>query len=235
MLSCRSHRLVLAIGVLVIACAPKAPEAHPTPVPQTYDARAIELAGCYGLILGMWSDSGPKPGPTGLIPRRLRVPTLVRLDTNFLTFRDPRRRVRRLLPQSPDLTGGRVLHPGWILRSADSVELFWSSGYSGIQLFVKAHGDTLRGRAQTFSDVQGGTEPHAPVALRRAPCSATLGPRVRMVDGEPDFNQAPRRSALRQVAFITHLIAAASNNDSAEAIWQTAYARSPPVANARKQ
>ena len=161
--------------LLGIACAPHSPEEHLTPPAERYDARATELTGCYRLTLGAWSDSGPRPGPTGLVTGRLQLPTLVRLDTSFLSFRDPRTRVRQLLPQSPDL-GARALRPGWILRSADSVQLFWSSGYAGIQLFLEARGDTLKGHARTFSDVGGAIEPSAPATLHRAPCPTLLSP-----------------------------------------------------------
>ena len=56
---------------------------------------------------------------------------------------------------------------GWAV-AGDSVDLGWSTGYTGVRLRLGVRGDTLVGRAVTFRDVHHPGEPPAPAAPARA-------------------------------------------------------------------
>src|SRR4051812_9991352 len=122
----------------------------------------LRAAGCYRLTLGRWSGALP---PTG-IPEAHTPPEHFRLDTAFA--RD---------------TGWFVVDPRALVASsrmaaswkpiADSVRLYWSTGFVGVQLSLLAHGDPLGGLAKTFHDAHVVGEPPDPVASMiavREPC-----------------------------------------------------------------
>ena len=62
---------------------------------------------------------------------------------------------------------------GWRPVGPDSVMAVWSDGFVGVRLHLRVDGDTLRGLAETFTDVvivEGPPHPQAHVVARRIPC-----------------------------------------------------------------
>jgi hypothetical protein len=64
-----------------------------------------------------------------------------------------------------------AVHPAayWLPVSADSVEVVWESGFSGVVMRLATRGAELRGRAETFSD-SGRPRQTSAVTARRIAC-----------------------------------------------------------------
>lgn len=122
-------------------------------------------AGCYALDIGEWSQ----PWPSGWQP-----PEVIRLDTlpvahgtGFLL------RPRAGLPATrSDETSS------WREVSSDSIGLYWSGDYVGLNMFLERRGDELSGWVRGFTDVvrPAEMEPQASVQGRRVECPASLQP-----------------------------------------------------------
>ena len=165
-------RLFLPVMLVLLLVPASARGQQPVPdnAPSPNLAR---IAGCYRLRVGSWSDSNTAVGPTGLRIHRMRLPDVVQLDT--ARYGRLPSHFRRLSPQSPELEGRRALPPGWRILSPDSVELFWSTGYTGIRVIVTSRGATLRGYAEAFSDVGGSPRPRGVAQLERSSCPTASG------------------------------------------------------------
>ena len=111
---------------------------------------------CYQLEVDPWSLSG--------FP--MRVPSRVRLASEHTSAG---------LALSPNLGGfgdrSMAGFPRWLQVRPDSVQLDWSSGFTGVTLGARVRGDMLQGRAMTFSDEIGSPQASAKVTGRRIACS----------------------------------------------------------------
>lgn len=129
---------------------------------QTSAARIERHAGCYDLTLGSWKNA---PISSNSAPHK--APAHFRLDTTPIKQAGFQRyAVEPALPFS-----GRMA-ASWMIRD-DSIELFWSTGYSGIQLRLAMYGDSLAGVATAFHDSHPANEPPDPSATataRRVAC-----------------------------------------------------------------
>ena len=127
------------------------------------DPRAV--AGCYRLTLGTWSN--PLDHSASMTP-----PVLFALDT-LVAGHYGRETTWTVRPSS--LTTRRHPFPAaWSYRGTDSLLVFWSTGFTGVRLQLAMAGDTLRGYAITFDDVDGpGTPPdsRASVVAVRSACT----------------------------------------------------------------
>lgn len=135
-------------------------------------ATVSSLAGCYGLELGEWE--GPARSST---TDWHEPPRIFRLDTTLSTRRPGSYGAR---PEWIFLDSQRTpLQPWWRLRPSDSLEVIWSTGFSGVRLAFRVRGDSLVGRAQAFTDVRGQPQPSAAAVAKRRSCPADL------VNGSP--------------------------------------------------
>lgn len=124
---------------------------------------ASKAAGCYRDTLGVWSG----PFPSGLTAEHIPPPEF-QLDTTMLA---PLRQsgYRRVLPQAIG-SRRRTFPAGWRAVTSDSIEVYWSTGFAGVKLHLRQHGDTLDGVAEAFYDVIGPTEPTAHIRAVRRIC-----------------------------------------------------------------
>ncbi|GJG86473.1 hypothetical protein tb265_16540 [Gemmatimonadetes bacterium T265] len=122
------------------------------------------LAGCYRLTVGSWQRA-PAGGPT---MTSQQPPARFRLDTVVL----PPPFDHRFAVQPAKVAGGNW--PAGRSVAGDSVDLWWSTGFTGVRLRLAARGDTLVGRAETHHDshvVGEPPDPEAPVRAVRTRCA----------------------------------------------------------------
>jgi hypothetical protein len=75
----------------------------------------------------------------------------------------------------PDIfSGHHGPWPFWYVGRGDTVHVVWSTGFQGVDLMLVQHGDTLRGEAHMFTDVESPLfpNPHALVIANRVDCRA---------------------------------------------------------------
>ena len=116
---------------------------------------------CYALRVEPWSLPGYAT---------LRLPDTVRLSRGPTAHGGALR---------PELGRGAVFGgqgrpfpgtPNWRRAGADSLTLRWSDGFTGVVLRARVRGDSLSGRAETFTDVRGSPQASAAVSGGRAAC-----------------------------------------------------------------
>src|SRR2546428_2094402 len=128
-------------------------------------AQSTGLPVCYSVRLGTWSG----PNPSWTPPSAFMLDTVPVIDDST-----PKRRARHTFlvrPESPGRPLPQWLKPRWWRSARDSLLVSWSNGFSGLQLQLTQDGDSLRGVAQTFTDVIGPMHPSAPVSAVRMPCA----------------------------------------------------------------
>jgi len=118
--------------------------------------------GCYRLTLSSWSKPYEYPQP----------PRIFRLEARPTDTTDDGVTYRVVSPNPP---GFGKFPPGWTLRGPDSVEVFWSTGYTGVTLRLVARAGVLTGRAQAFSDIVGPDIIEAIGSARAARISCPVG------------------------------------------------------------
>ena len=126
-------------------------------------------AGCFEVAVGQWAPRLALGEDTVFMvpPRRIRVGS--RPDSTL--------RSRAYLVTSLPQAAGPVHRRGaWAPFGADSAELVFTTGFSGIVIRLGAVGSAWRGTAHTFWDFPR-AEQTAPAALTPISCGA--GPRVR--------------------------------------------------------
>ena len=123
---------------------------------------ASAFTGCYSVTMGGWSG----PFPSGSSEYH-QPPRAFRLDTASISIDG----YHRVEPNIARL--GNRMQPGWRVSAPDSVHVFWSSGFAGVDLKLVARGDTLKGIARAFHDVIGPVQPTAPVVAVRIACGGT--------------------------------------------------------------
>lgn len=107
----------------------------------TVTSIAGRAAGCYELQSARWTPAEP----------RLAVPERLALDTAPARTSESAREVGFVARAiGPAAAAGRTGH--WTPLTGDSLRVVWSEGATGVELRASLLGDTLRGRAATFSD-----------------------------------------------------------------------------------
>jgi len=131
--------------------------------PASNPAYTSEFAGCYALEFGRWIPSTMLGhGVHGIVPARVQLDT-VRGDSAIGALFE-----RSQLLIRPGWWGSAYWQP----TSRDHVLLQWSTGFNGVGLDLRRHGEELRGRATGFTDVSGWwPEPRARVRARPIDCS----------------------------------------------------------------
>jgi hypothetical protein len=120
---------------------------------------------CYDIRLGDWTPRLKLGEDTAYVlpPRRISVAPnetgawrpLVELAHD----------VRAVVPRP----GSQHRRGYWRTLPADSAEVVFTTGFSGVRFFVHRDGDNWRGVAETFWDFDRPSQ-HAPVTLTRASC-----------------------------------------------------------------
>lgn len=121
------------------------------------------LLGCYEVKLGAWQPA------LDLGPDTVFIQPPVHFELLGDTGTSAMERARWLVRPAPRATPGRHRFSSWRLSTADSVELIWTTGFSGLRIVVASATDTLRGRAETFWDFDRARQ-RAAAELVRAPC-----------------------------------------------------------------
>jgi hypothetical protein len=123
---------------------------------------ATAITGCYHVQLGPWSRSFGVNAAYHAIPSVIRLDTVAAAGGGYVVAPNISFPRGRAFPGTPR----------WIIR-ADSLQIFWSSGYqtTTLRLAITAS-DSLRGFATVGSDAnEFGTDlPRADARARRQPC-----------------------------------------------------------------
>lgn len=135
-----------------------------------WEPAPARLVGCYAFSITTWHRGA-------LDGRRFRPPSM-RLEAvhGTDTFE-----CGQLLVRTPS---GERLHRErawwhWRPIGSDSVEVLYSDGFTGVDMVLRAVGDTLRGTATAFRDVVDGTpDPTAEVTAVRIPCPRPVSPAI---------------------------------------------------------
>jgi hypothetical protein len=139
-----------------------------TEQPASHAEYTSEFAGCYQLEVGRWIP------PTmlghsvhGLLPARIQLDT-----TRGNSARDHAIFERSQLLIRPGWDGAAY----WIPISHDRVHLTWNTGFNGVGVDLRRHGNELRGKARGHTDV-GGPWPNPRARVRARPIDCALSPR----------------------------------------------------------
>jgi hypothetical protein len=130
-------------------------------------AYTSEFAGCYELELGAWIPSAMMGHSVyGILPARIQLDTVrgdaARRETMYATFERSELLIR------PGWRGSAYWEP----ISRERVRLIWNTGFHGVGMDLRRHGQELRGRATGHTDVSGWwPEPRARVRARLIDCS----------------------------------------------------------------
>lgn len=151
----------VAAWALLLAASNLSAQTAARPTPST-------VAGCYALTLGPWQRQYP-----GGAAEWQNIPGVIRLDT---AFNAQVAGWHTLGPTPSHFTRwGRGIGPAWRVRSTDSIEAFWSTGFVGTALMLGVRGDTLIGTATASTDVRGREpDPTASARAVRVACPAEL-------------------------------------------------------------
>lgn len=79
---------------------------------------------------------------------------------------------KEFLAVNPKIPAGMESLPGsWKLIAPDTITMFWTSGYVGVDVRLQVvNDDALTGRATGFHDDVRGPTPMVDLVLRRRPC-----------------------------------------------------------------
>lgn len=135
--------------------------------PVSNPAYTSEFAGCYELEFGAWIPSGMMGHSVhGIVPARIQLDTMrgdtARSETMYHTFERSNLLIR------PGWWGSAYWEP----ISRERVRLMWNTGFHGVGLELRRHGQELRGHATGHTDVSGPwPNPRAPVRARPIDCA----------------------------------------------------------------
>jgi hypothetical protein len=150
----RAARTAVFLGLVPLAAYSRL--AHASPPPRT----------CYDIRLGDWTPRIELGEDTMYVlpPRRISVaPNETGAWRPMVELAHDVRAVKT--------RPGSVHHRGyWRTLPADSAEVVFTTGFSGVRLFVHRRGESWRGMAETFWDFDRPSQ-HAAVILTRASCS----------------------------------------------------------------
>jgi hypothetical protein len=102
------------------------------------------VVGCYDLRLGPWKPHPPEDSLPYAPPPRVQLvtaPAVATFGPGYLT-----------LSPAPNSLPSVHEFAGWRPGGGDSLDLYWSTGFQGLEMTVRVVGDTLRGSARTFTD-----------------------------------------------------------------------------------
>jgi hypothetical protein len=192
------YAMLLIVGAASAACGkPKPIEIAPPPAAAPL-ASWPDVVGCWELRMGAWSPAlmlGPDE-------RIITPPSRVLIDSTIGTR--PYERRNLLLRPAPGATPTVHRYSWWNMGRADSIQLRWTTGFSGVNMSLAHEGDTLRGLAETTWDFDRQTQ-HADVTMWRVACDAAApvlaGDSLRRnVPFNPSMHVAERGSLRHYVA-----------------------------------
>ena len=158
--------IALIVSAAAIACGPPKPiEVAPRAVAPTPLASWPDVVGCWELRMGAWSPTimlGPDE-------RIVTPPSRVLIDSTIGTR--PYERRNLLLRPAPGAAPSVHRYSWWNMGRADSIQLRWTTGFSGVNMSLEHEGDTLRGVAETTWDFDRQVQ-HADVTMWRVGCDA---------------------------------------------------------------
>lgn len=159
------HSVYGALFVCIIQLSVSVVSAQDKPKRGREVARAENIQGCYELTLSPWQPN-------------LRLGE----DSQFIT---PPHRV--LLVAERGTQGwekdGYIVKPApgvqpsihrgsyWLLRNEQSIEIVWTTGFSGLSMDLKVEGDVMRGKAKSFWDFPR-KQQRADVVARKVDCQS---------------------------------------------------------------
>lgn len=124
-----------------------------------------DVVGCWELRMGAWSPAlmlGPDE-------RIVTPPARVLIDSTIGTR--PYERRNLLLRPAPGVAPSVHRYSWWNMGRADSIQLRWTTGFSGVNMSLSHEGDTLRGLAETTWDFDRQVQ-HADVTMWKVLCEA---------------------------------------------------------------
>ena len=158
-------RAILVIAT-ALACAPPKPvPVQVAPVAPTPLANWPKVVGCWELRMDPWA-------PTlmlGADERIITPPSRVLIDSTVGTR--PYERRNLLLRPAPGAAPSVHRYSWWNMGRGDSVQLRWTTGFSGVNMSLAYERDTLRGFAHTEWDFERQKQ-EAEVKLWRVSCDA---------------------------------------------------------------
>jgi hypothetical protein len=166
----RPARALCAISLIAatvsVGCGPREPVVVPPVRPLATPLAAWpDVVGCWELRMGAWSPAlmlGPDE-------RIVTPPSRVLIDSTIGTR--PYERRNLLLRPAPGAAPSVHRYSWWNMGRADSIQLRWTTGFSGVNMSLSHEGDTLRGLAETTWDFDRQVQ-HADVTLWRVACDA---------------------------------------------------------------
>ncbi len=163
----RVHYVVALVAAAAsTACAPPKPievapvRVAPAPLPSWPD-----VVGCWEVRMGAWRPAlmlGPDE-------RIVTPPSRILIDSTIGTR--PYERRNLLLRPAPGATPSVHRYSWWNMGRADSIQLRWTTGFSGVNMSLDHRGDTLSGIAQTTWDFDRQPQT-ADVTMWRVACDA---------------------------------------------------------------
>ena len=166
----RLVRGLVLVAFALLTCVQPA-EDQSRPVQSSGEPSA--LAGCYELKLGRWWPSGFGEDNVFATP-----PTKIQLLPVLGTegFEKDRLLVRPF-PNKPESVFFRRRYSHWRIQGTDSVQLTWTTGFSGVVINLAGQGSELSGWAHPFWDF-----PRFPriahVTAKRFACEAAQEPQA---------------------------------------------------------
>ena len=126
-----------------------------------------DVVGCWELRMGAWSPALPL-GPD---ERIVTPPARVLIDSTIGTR--PYERRNLLLRPAPGAAPSVHRYSWWNMGRGDSIQLRWTTGFSGVNMSLSHEGDTLRGLAETTWDFDRQVQ-RADVTMSRVACEARV-------------------------------------------------------------
>jgi hypothetical protein len=146
-------------------CGKREPIVVPMQVVATPLASWPDVVGCWEVRMGAWSPAlmlGPDE-------RIITPPSRVLIDSTIGTR--PYERRNLLLRPAPGAAPSVHRYSWWNMGRADSIQLRWTTGFSGLNMSLSHERDTLRGVAETTWDFDRQVQ-HANVTMWRVACEA---------------------------------------------------------------
>ena len=164
--ACALHAISLIAAAASIACGPREPVVVPV---QPVAAKPLvvwpNVVGCWELRLGAWSPALMLGGDERIIT----PPSRVLIDSTVGTR--PYERRNLLLRPAPGAAPSVHRYSWWNMGRGDSIQLRWTTGFSGVNMSLAHEGDTLRGLAATTWDFDRQVQ-QADVTMWRVRCEA---------------------------------------------------------------
>ena len=157
----------VAAASLIAGCRSMRPGALEFPA-QARQSPSV-LAGCYRHTVGAWTP----PLRAQDWPASQTPPPEFELDPTIVSGWPSADTVWTVRPAA--LVSRRHIPASWRYVRPDSVNIVWSTGFTGVYLRLRIVGDTLRGQATTFRDahIKGEPpDPRASVVAVRHTCGA---------------------------------------------------------------